>query len=196
MVQDPVPLFQFQLQDHCDFPFEGLDSVASPLFQTRPNALTTPQNNTKIPSAGGIEIPLFENSLSELDVFFPAKWFQQSSFSRTSPVLFVEPVSIIGEGHAGGQGPWVCNYPQCTSRVVFSRLCDFRKHYNRHLRFFFCRYESCSRATEGGFPNKTDRARHEAQHNPRINCILQECERVFSRVDNMVRMATKWACYR
>lgn len=91
---------------------------------------------------------------------------------------------------------WRCAYPNCTSRAVFTRGCDLRKHYNRHSKHLFCRVEGCPQseaaciaaaqqqaiqagaeptdpsklAVTGGFSSKKDRARHEAKHNPGIKC--------------------------
>lgn len=91
---------------------------------------------------------------------------------------------------------WRCAYPNCTSRAVFTRGCDLRKHYNRHSKHLFCRVGGCPQseaacvaaaqqqaiqsgtepldlsqlAVSGGFSSKKDRARHEAKHNPGIKC--------------------------
>lgn len=109
---------------------------------------------------------------------------------------------------------WRCAYPNCSSRALFTRGCDLRKHYNRHSKHLFCRVKGCPqsepRVSEsvgsssnpgrpggtgnvvlgGGFSSKKDRARHEAKHNPRILCEWvgengERCGRRFSRVDNM-----------
>ncbi|QGA20857.1 hypothetical protein EYB26_008567 [Talaromyces marneffei] len=82
-------------------------------------------------------------------------------------------------------GTWRCRYPGCTSKAVFTRACDLRKHFNRHKKHLFCRFDGCPQATDGGFSSKKDRARHEAKHNPQIPCEWEGCDRVFSRVDNM-----------
>lgn len=82
-------------------------------------------------------------------------------------------------------GTWRCRYPGCTSKAVFTRACDLRKHFNRHKKYLFCRFDGCPQATEGGFSSKKDRARHEAKHNPQIPCEWAGCDRVFSRMDNM-----------
>ena len=83
------------------------------------------------------------------------------------------------------QRTWRCAYPGCSSKAVFSRACDLRKHFNRHSKNFFCRHDGCPQATEGGFSSKKDRTRHEAKHNPGVPCEREGCERIFSRVDNM-----------
>lgn len=89
-------------------------------------------------------------------------------------------------GFRNGDGTWSCAYPGCASRSTFHRGCDLRKHYKRHTKSLFCRYDGCPQATEGGFSSKKDRARHEAKHNPNISCEWEGCDRLFSRVDNMV----------
>ena len=92
---------------------------------------------------------------------------------------------------------WRCAYPGCTSRALFTRGCDLRKHYNRHSKHLYCRVDGCPQAepkdsssASVGFSSKKDRARHEAKHNPGIPCEWRDtdgegCGRVFSRVDNM-----------
>jgi hypothetical protein len=89
-------------------------------------------------------------------------------------------------GFPNKNGTWSCAYPGCTSRAVFTRGCDLRKHHKRHTKSFFCRHEGCPQATGGGFSSKKDLARHEAKHNPGVLCDWEGCDRVFSRVDNMV----------
>lgn len=81
---------------------------------------------------------------------------------------------------------WRCAYPGCTSKMIFSRGCDLRKHFKRHSRHLFCRIEGCLQSDIGataqaegcssgsphklGFSNARDRARHEAKHSPAIVC--------------------------
>lgn len=89
-------------------------------------------------------------------------------------------------GYRNDKGSWSCAFPGCTSKTVFHRGCDLRKHYRRHTKSLFCRHASCPQAIEGGFSSKKDRARHEAKHNPQITCEWDGCDRLFSRVDNMV----------
>lgn len=93
-------------------------------------------------------------------------------------------------GFPNKNGTWSCAYPGCTSRAVFTRGCDLRKHHKRHTKSFFCRHEGCPQATGGGFSSKKDLARHEAKHNPGVLCDWDGCDRVFSRVDNMVSCST------
>ncbi|KXG54530.1 Zinc finger, C2H2 [Penicillium griseofulvum] len=82
-------------------------------------------------------------------------------------------------------GSWRCAYKGCSSKSVFHRGCDLRKHFNRHRKHLFCRYEGCPQSTKNGFSSKKDRARHEAKHNPDVFCEWEGCGKVFSRVDNM-----------
>jgi hypothetical protein len=89
-------------------------------------------------------------------------------------------------GFMNPEGTWSCAYPGCTSRAVFTRGCDLRKHHKRHTKSFFCRYPGCTQASGGGFSSKKDLARHEAKHNPGVVCEWAGCDRIFSRVDNMV----------
>ncbi|KAJ5787954.1 hypothetical protein N7457_002944 [Penicillium paradoxum] len=90
-----------------------------------------------------------------------------------------------------GDGNWRCAYPGCSSHASFRRGCDLRKHFNRHRKYLFCRYEGCPQSaqnalsSQNGFSSKKDRARHEAKHNPGVLCEWDGCGKVFSRVDNM-----------
>jgi hypothetical protein len=125
--------------------------------------------------------------------------------------------SLLSYGIPVSQGDitlptWRCAYPGCTSRALFTRGCDLRKHFNRHSKHLFCRVEGCPQSAAasalasaltyserrrsscylggGGFSSKKDRARHEAKHNPDIRCGWrgpegEDCGRVFSRMDNM-----------
>jgi hypothetical protein len=107
----------------------------------------------------------------------------ESNFSRSSSPGHAD---LSAYGYLNHQGTWSCAYPGCTSRAVFTRGCDLRKHHKRHTKSFFCRYPGCSQATGGGFSSKKDLARHEAKHNPGVVCEWDGCDRIFSRVDNMV----------
>lgn len=109
---------------------------------------------------------------------------EEDTFSRGSSPGQAD-LSVYG--YLNEKGTWSCAYPGCTSRAVFTRGCDLRKHHKRHTKSFFCRYPSCSQSTDGGFSSKKDLARHEAKHNPGVVCEWEGCDRIFSRVDNMVR---------
>jgi len=113
----------------------------------------------------------------------PSPDASESNFSR-SPSPGSADMSLYG--YLNQQGTWSCAYPGCTSRAVFTRGCDLRKHHKRHTKSFFCRYPGCSQSSGGGFSSKKDLARHEAKHNPGVVCEWEGCDRVFSRVDNMV----------
>lgn len=103
--------------------------------------------------------------------------------SSSSPSL--PPTDLQDYGTLNPDGTWRCAYPSCTSRVLFTRGCDLRKHYKRHAKTLFCRHQGCPQSTNGGFSSKKDRARHEAKHDPDVKCERRGCGRVFSRVDNM-----------
>ena len=106
-----------------------------------------------------------------------------SDVSRsTSP----NPADLHNFGYLLSDGrSWRCAYPQCTSSARFTRGCDLRKHYRRHTKSLFCRFDECPQSREGGFSSKKDRDRHESKHNPGVPCSHKDCERVFSRMDNM-----------
>lgn len=113
----------------------------------------------------------------------------------SSSPLHAYGIPIRSPGSTAVQA-WRCAFPNCTSRAVFTRGCDLRKHYNRHSKHLFCRVEGCPQsetaciavaqqqaiqagaevsdpsklAVTGGFSSKKDRARHEAKHNPGIKC--------------------------
>lgn len=115
----------------------------------------------------------------------------ESEPSLPPPPPLPPKIHIPPYAHPLPNGLYRCAHPTCTSQTTFRRICDLRKHYNRHQKLFFCRYEGCPAAVEsggGGFSSKKDRARHEAGHNPGIRCETSArtgCTRVFSRVDNM-----------
>jgi hypothetical protein len=127
----------------------------------------------------------------------------ESSSSSSALLAYGVPVSQPG---MGALQTWRCAYPDCTSRALFTRGCDLRKHFNRHSKNLFCRVEGCPQSEAcaagdlngrrgslsggRGFSSKKDRARHEAKHNPGIRCEWrgsegEKCGRLFSRMDNM-----------
>ncbi|CAG8010026.1 unnamed protein product [Penicillium salamii] len=119
------------------------------------------------------------------------------SISSSPPRSFSDPDSppppssasnasdLRNYGIPTGDGLWRCAHPGCSSQLLFKRGCDLRKHFNRHRKYLFCRYEKCPQSTQNGFSSKKDRARHEAKHNPGVLCEWEGCGKVFSRVDNM-----------
>ncbi|OJJ74979.1 hypothetical protein ASPBRDRAFT_205029 [Aspergillus brasiliensis CBS 101740] len=120
----------------------------------------------------------------ELDLDLDLDDLQLQSLSDTSSARS-QTRDLTNYGIQNPDGSWRCAYPGCSSHAVFRRGCDLRKHYNRHRKHLFCRYEGCPQAVRGGFSSKKDRDRHEAKHNPEIPCEWDGCQRVFSRVDNM-----------
>lgn len=108
--------------------------------------------------------------------------------SEFSPSASPTSTKSTDYGYRNAEGLLVCSFRGCTSRAVFSRGCDLRKHYKRHNKSHFCSFEGCPQHYEGGFSSKKDLARHEAKHNPGIWCEWEGCNRLFSRVDNMVRL--------
>ncbi|KAF2838548.1 hypothetical protein M501DRAFT_914815, partial [Patellaria atrata CBS 101060] len=116
---------------------------------------------------------------------YPATSSQEISYPEPSRSVSPGSADLRAYGNPNKQGTWTCAYPGCTSRAVFTRGCDLRKHHKRHTKSFFCQYEGCPQSTGGGFSSKKDLARHEAKHNPEVSCTWEGCDRVFSRVDNM-----------
>jgi hypothetical protein len=130
-----------------------------------------------------INRPARSHSASSLGMASTSTGDRSPSMSRS---MSPSSPDLRNYGYANKNGTWSCAYPGCTSRAVFTRGCDLRKHHKRHTKSFFCRHEGCPQATGGGFSSKKDLARHEAKHNPGVLCDWDGCDRVFSRVDNMV----------
>lgn len=80
---------------------------------------------------------------------------------------------------------WQCPHPSCASKTIFTRQCDFNKHYRLHLPRFACRVPSCHHgdAKPRMFASRKDRNRHEAAHSRSLSCNL--CTGIFSRRDNL-----------
>ncbi|KAK4695904.1 hypothetical protein P7C71_g1925, partial [Lecanoromycetidae sp. Uapishka_2] len=124
-----------------------------------------------------------QDSNTQYSALHPVDVEQSSDGSRSvSP----NPADLHNFGYLLPDGrSWRCAYSHCTSQAVFTRGCDLRKHFRRHTKSLYCRYEDCPQSREGGFSSKKDRDRHESRHAPKIHCTQRDCERVFSRVDNM-----------
>ena len=142
--------------------------------------------------------------LSEHDRSDMSRSVSSASNSAQNLLAYGIPIHPPGSSSVTEPQTWRCAYPGCTSRAIFSRGCDLRKHFNRHSKHLFCRVDGCpqsaprdvangkrgSISATGGFSSKKDRARHEAKHNPGIRCGWtsadgEQCGRVFSRMDNM-----------
>jgi hypothetical protein len=110
----------------------------------------------------------------------------------------MESSDDVGSPVSNKMTSWSCSFLGCSSRVLFTRHCDPKKHYQRHINRFFCRFEECpssesiisfdkfgrKKTSPGkGFSSKKDRLRHEMRHDPKVRC--EECGKKFSRTDNM-----------
>jgi hypothetical protein len=186
-----------------------MDSPYPPhaLWSTQPSSIPLPQvTSYSYPSFSGMASPpMLAHDSTLLSQSFgaprPSRSHSTSSStgrgipsnvpSETSPPALSRSLSpsspdLRSYGIPNKNGTWSCAFPGCTSRAVFTRGCDLRKHYKRHTKSFFCRHGDCPQSTGGGFSSKKDLARHEAKHNPGVLCDWEGCDRVFSRVDNMV----------
>lgn len=157
----------------------------------------SPAPLTKTASAA----PFPSSTLTEVKNSSPTPQPCQPTIS--SQPLSQSPISLHSYGipvpRTSPEAPptWRCAYPNCSSRALFTRGCDLRKHFNRHSKHLFCRVQGCPQSGPrilegvtggnangfrgrlgglafggggGGFSSKKDRARHEAKHNPRILC--------------------------
>ena len=187
-------------------------------FTSQPEYLTTPTHSNSYPQpqprqpshrySHSSVSSLSRSSSPALTNSSIAPTLSNSSLSSGSNSLHSYGIPVHSSLPSAPQS-WRCAYPGCTSRALFTRGCDLRKHFNRHSKHLYCRIEGCPQSEVsarrlsidargrsgsvsggGGFSSKKDRARHEAKHNPGIRCEWrgendEECERVFSRVDNM-----------
>lgn len=83
-------------------------------------------------------------------------------------------------------GTWRCAYQGCKSPKTFARMCDFRRHFQYHLKYLSCRHSGCPKAVKGSFATPKDLARHEATHERNVYCEWKGCGRLFSRKDHML----------
>ena len=158
-----------------DNSFHGLPDVANS-FDFRQQPAT--QYAQCPPVMASSEVPIDAQDLSMTST--------SDKPSEFSPSASPTSTKSTDYGYRNAEGLLVCSFRGCTSRAVFSRGCDLRKHYKRHNKSHFCSFEGCPQHYEGGFSSKKDLARHEAKHNPGIWCEWEGCNRLFSRVDNMV----------
>lgn len=126
----------------------------------------------------------FASNTSNLSTYSSCISSPRSDMSRSSSPNLGE---MAKWGTLSEQGTWTCAFPKCTSKSVFRRGCDLRKHFRRHTKSLYCRIAGCHQGNHGGFSSEKDRARHEAKHDPQIMCEFKDCNRLFSRMDNMVR---------
>ncbi|KKK12236.1 hypothetical protein ARAM_006642 [Aspergillus rambellii] len=144
----------------------------------RTSISSNPSTTTETADLGHLDLDLDLDLDMEMEMAMEMEMDLDLDLSR-------DPKDLSQYGTQTAAGTWRCAYPGCSSTAVFRRGCDLRKHYNRHRKYLFCRYEGCPQAVHGGFSSKKDRDRHEAKHNPEIPCEWEGCNRVFSRVDNM-----------
>lgn len=151
------------------------------------------------PASAGIPFQSSSHGLTATAHYSTEPW-SNSSWSTLRPDAFDDgtssqpsrssspgnPADLQNFGFPLSDGrSWRCAYPGCTSQAVFTRGCDLRKHFRRHTKSLFCRFEGCPQTAQPGFSSKKDRDRHEAKHAPGVSCEWEGCERLFSRVDNM-----------
>lgn len=179
------PAFGAQASFHSEWP-----SGPYPAWQSHASAYPPwIDNSSTYTSEQGLytnfETTRSSRSLSESSIL--GQHAQSSGYSTPSNGRSLAPSSatLLSYGIPMSDGTWHCAYPGCTSKAIFTRGCDLRKHYKRHTKTFFCQHVGCAQATGGGFSSGKDLARHEARHNPDIPCEWEGCDRVFSRVDNM-----------
>lgn len=170
----------------------ALPQVTSYSYPPPFSAMTTtptlaPESNLLSQSYGGSRPARSLSASSSISMGLPSNVPSDASPPSLSRSLSPSSPDLRAYGFPNKNGTWSCAYPGCTSRAVFTRGCDLRKHHKRHTKSFFCRHGDCPQSTGGGFSSKKDLARHEAKHNPGVLCDWDGCDRVFSRVDNMVR---------
>ena len=151
------------------------------------------------PASAGIPLQSSSHGLTPPTPYSTEPW-SNSSWSSLRPDAFDDgtssqpsrssspgnPADLQNFGFPLSDGrSWRCAYPGCTSQAVFTRGCDLRKHFRRHTKSLFCRFDGCPQTIQPGFSSKKDRDRHEAKHAPGVTCEWEGCERLFSRVDNM-----------
>ncbi|KXH40109.1 hypothetical protein CSIM01_09964 [Colletotrichum simmondsii] len=94
------------------------------------------------------------------------------------------PADLHQMGYLDVAGNWRCRYSGCCSSRVFLRACDLRKHFRGHAKYFFCTEKRCQQAGVG-FATRKDFQRHMGSHKPAVRCMHPDCDRIFSRKDNM-----------
>ncbi len=173
-----LPMTLPQVSAYSYAPFSGITAapIMAPEANLLPQSYSIPRGSRSHSNASSTGLGLPSNVPSEKSPPVLSR-----SLSPSSP-------DLRAYGVPNKNGTWSCAYPGCTSRAVFTRGCDLRKHHKRHTKSFFCRHADCPQSSGGGFSSKKDLARHEAKHNPGVLCEWEDCDRVFSRVDNMVSL--------
>lgn len=164
-----------------------VSSYSYPPYTSMAPATTIGPDVSLMPQFGASRPSRSHSTSSSTGVGLPSNVPSERSPPSLSRSLSPSSPDLRAYGIPNKNGTWSCAYPGCTSRAVFTRGCDLRKHHKRHTKSFFCRHADCPQSTGGGFSSKKDLARHEAKHNPGVLCDWDSCDRVFSRVDNMVR---------
>ncbi|USP73339.1 hypothetical protein yc1106_00613 [Curvularia clavata] len=186
MMESPYPAHPFWTSQPQSMPMPQVSSYAYPPFSDMGSPPILSHDSTLLSQYPGATRPSRSHSTSSS----VGHGIASSVPSETSPPALSRSLSpsspdLRAYGIPNKNGTWSCAYPGCTSRAVFTRGCDLRKHHKRHTKSFFCRHTDCPQSQGGGFSSKKDLARHEAKHNPGVLCDWDGCDRVFSRVDNM-----------
>jgi hypothetical protein len=189
MMESPYPPHPFWTSQAQSVPMPPVSSYPYPPFTDMGSPTILSHDSTLLSQYPGTTRPSRSHSTSSS----VGHGIASSVPSEASPPSLSRSLSpsspdLRAYGIPNKNGTWSCAYPGCTSRAVFTRGCDLRKHHKRHTKSFFCRHGDCPQSHGGGFSSKKDLARHEAKHNPGVLCEWDGCDRVFSRVDNMVSL--------
>lgn len=79
--------------------------------------------------------------------------------------------------NATGASVLECPYPECSSKVLFTRPLDLEKHYRAHLHNYFCRITGCYQGderTSTGFSTKRERNKHEKREHINFATIVSQ----------------------
>ncbi|KAF1946413.1 C2H2 type zinc finger domain-containing protein [Clathrospora elynae] len=186
VMDSPYPPHALWPSHSASIPLPQVSSYSYPSFTGITSASTLSHDTSMLSHAFGATRPSRSHSASSsAGMNLPSNIPSERSPPALSRSLSPTSPDLRSYGIPNNNGTWSCAFPGCTSRAVFTRGCDLRKHHKRHTKSFFCRHSDCPQSTGGGFSSKKDLARHEAKHNPGVLCDWDNCDRVFSRVDNM-----------
>lgn len=189
VMDSPYPPHGLWSSQPSSMPLPQVSSYPYPSFTGISTTSTLAPDQSLLPQSYGVSRPSRSHSASSsAGLGLPSHVPSERSPPPLSRSLSPSSPDLRAYGVPNKNGTWSCAYPGCTSRAVFTRGCDLRKHHKRHTKSFFCRHAECPQSTGGGFSSKKDLARHEAKHNPGVLCDWDGCDRVFSRVDNMVSL--------